>query len=199
MNKEELLVVAKELGIENADSLAYNDLKKAVSKAKKALEVAKDNVTNENMNSEAQQTKGQEADTANVPIESESKSEVLEDNEKPEGQEFEIKPIEAPNATDELVKNLGDQKNDAELAIKKALNVREEVLTNLGEEDKSENQVKEYYEDDQGRKYVFSSFAPEKFRFNNQIKTKEEWLQDSEAMEQLVFGNSAYVEQIFND
>ncbi len=154
MNKEELLVVAKELGIENADSLAYNELKKAVSKVKKTQEI-------------------ENSDTQEIENNPDVKTDVNIEND-----------------------NIGHNTSQNTETISPSF-----VVTHSGSNSSPPFtvEIKKYYEDDQARKYVFSSFAPEKFRFNNQIKTKEEWLQDSEAMEQLVFGNSAYVEQIFND
>lgn len=48
-----------------------------------------------------------------------------------------------------------------------------------------------------GRKFQFTEMAPEKFRYNNKLLTQEEWLKDKDAMEQLVFGDCSYIEQVF--
>lgn len=52
------------------------------------------------------------------------------------------------------------------------------------------------YTDENGMVYKFTDGTPNTFRFNGLVKTKEEWLQDEEVMEQLALGNCSYVEQI---
>lgn len=59
-----------------------------------------------------------------------------------------------------------------------------------------ENDSKEYFEDENGQKYGFTKRTPEKFRFNGVIKTQAEWLQDEDAMEMLIYGNSMYIKQL---
>jgi len=45
------------------------------------------------------------------------------------------------------------------------------------------------YKHTDGRQFVWDERTPEKFRFNNVIKTKEEWMEDEEAMEMMIEGN----------
>ena len=131
MTKEELLVAAKDLDIQNAESLAYNELQKAVSQAKKAIE-----------------------DNTNTS-------------------ETDPEPTENPDTT--------SSNPDPPFVTPK---VNTEPKTN--------------YTDEVGRVYTFTDRAPSSFRFNGLIKSKEDWLQDQEAMEQLAMGNCSYVEQILN-
>jgi hypothetical protein len=53
-----------------------------------------------------------------------------------------------------------------------------------------------FFEDENGGKWGFTKRTPEKFRFNGVIKNKAEWLQDEDAMEMLIYGNSMYINQL---
>lgn len=55
-----------------------------------------------------------------------------------------------------------------------------------------------YFEDENGNKFGFTKRTPEKFRFNGVIKTQAQWLQDEDAMEMLIYGNSMYINQLKN-
>jgi len=47
-----------------------------------------------------------------------------------------------------------------------------------------------------GVEYVFKKTAPERFNFLKQNRTQQEWLQDEDAMELLVTGNSHFVKPL---
>lgn len=130
--KAELLVEAEKLSIENAESLSYNDLKKAVSKAKKALDTAN---TQDNTGDNPDANQGEE------------------------------------NTQDNTGDASGDTKGD---------------------------ETPLFFEDENGNKFGFTKRTPEKFRFNGVIKTQAEWLQDEDAMEMLIYGNSMYINQLKN-
>ena len=57
-------------------------------------------------------------------------------------------------------------------------------------------EAKKFFEDENGIKWGFNFKTPPKFRFNGVVKTKQEWLEDHDAMELLVYGKSAYVIQL---
>lgn len=70
---------------------------------------------------------------------------------------------------------------------------------NQEEEEEQEPPVasepREYFEYN-GSKYRFKKSAPERFNFLLQNKTKEEWLQDDDAMELLISGDSHLIIKI---
>ena len=53
-----------------------------------------------------------------------------------------------------------------------------------------------FFEDENGVKWGFTKRTPDKFRFNGVIKSQAEWLQDEDAMEMLIYGNSMYINQL---
>lgn len=189
MTHKELLVVAQELGIENAESLAYNDLQKAVSKAKKEKAQEGKAVLEEIDPNTSDLSSKKEGEIPNIEISkslgnsiSKVGSEASNINGLQEG---------LPSANE----SIGVEQSDIQEGdTSQSLDITEALNT-----EKALDGPVTFYEDDSGRKYCFSEFTPDKFRFNDQVKTKEEWLKDKDAMEQLVFGNCTYVQQIFNN
>jgi hypothetical protein len=53
-----------------------------------------------------------------------------------------------------------------------------------------------FYTDSNSTKWVFKKDTPDAFRFNGLVRTKQEWLQDEDAMEMLVYGRSTYVQKL---
>jgi len=52
------------------------------------------------------------------------------------------------------------------------------------------------YTDKHGRKWRFSKKTPKQFRYNNVIKSVEDWIKDKEAMEEFIAGNLHWLERV---
>lgn len=167
MRHEELKVIGKELGIKDADSLPYNDLKKKVAQLRKAKGDPQEETTPE---------------AGKNPLDT-----VLEELKLPE----EKTPLIAFDQGAIGIEKEPDLEQSSEEDL---LEAEDSLEAEFPLEDEAPI---DSYQDSSGRIYGFTENAPAKFRFNNLVKTQEEWLTDQDAMEQLALGNCSFVEQKF--
>lgn len=182
MKKEELLQMAAALGIEDTESLSYNELQSKVAqrtKEKKAESLASVKNAATDSSTEATVSKG-----SNQGV-----GKIVKDSEENEG-----------NSSTDVVGTATVSKEPSgtgEDIVKKEQEIRkgfDEIASDLQEK----KELKTFFEDERGTKYVFRSNAPKSFRYNGEVKTQEEWLQDEDAMEQLSLGKSIFIQKIKN-
>lgn len=177
--------IAKELGIENAETLTAAQLKKAINAAKGKLEVFNvlklkaeglgivfpEDITEEDLAAEilateeaieAQQLVDEFNEKAHVLIEGTIGFERFEE-------------LSAEDLVDYLKSKMTTEASEIEVEVS-------------GKTDKT---VKF-----KGIEYGFSAAAPASFRFMGFVKTQEEWIADNDTMELMVSGNLSYVKPI---
>lgn len=186
MNKEQLLLRAKELGINDAENLKTDDLKLAVKAAEIRLALIK------------------EAKGLNITILPEMSSEDIQNlilatqiSDATQLNEF-LKSRLDVLAKVLCIDNHQDLSiSDLEAAASEKIAALTEVIEAEEVEEKpEEGKTDKVFKAANGNSYQFKESAPAKFRFMSVVKTQEQWIKDKEAMEQLVFGNVTYVELI---
>lgn len=219
MNKEQLLVQAKELGIKDAETLNVEQLKAAIKAAKtrnELVEKAKqfgveftDQTTNEDLaalvaSAEEWQNLVQKAEALGIEFES-----VKELNSAELAQLIlateNSNLAEIKDALAEKLQALGDVlgiTDASDLTTEELTTKASEKLAALQGAEKTEEAIEvkgrtdKTYKSKSGKEYRFKAKAPASFRFFGEVKTQEQWIADEEAMEQMVLGNLSYVEQI---
>lgn len=181
-----LLNIAKELGIENAESLTAAQLNKAISAAQGKIEafnalkskaeglgiVFPEDITEEDLSAEILAT--EEAIKAQQLVdEFNKKAHVLIEGT------IGFERFEELTA-DELAEFLKSKLTTAALEI--------EVVAD-GKTDKTVTRKN-------GIEYGFHPTAPASFRFMGCVKTQEEWIADEDAMDLMISGNLSYVKPI---
>lgn len=197
---------AKELGIENAESLTPKQLEKAIAAAEKAaakLEKLQGRATELGMDHEGVSAADLEAAIAEEEASIAKLQQEAADLERDiadkielhkkfslllgylgfDGDSFhELNP-------EELEKFLADR----DLAIASQLNIADATMVELeGKTDKTFTFAANKKE------YQFTKSAPAAFRFAGVVKTQAEWIEDKDAMEIMVSGNLSYLKPVKN-
>lgn len=180
MNREEKLLKAKELGIQDADALKGTDLDNAIKGAVKRKELV--------------------AKATDLGIE--AASDFLSD-------ELELLIMATENTVLAAKLNvfcaaLGID-NVSELSLEELENVVEghivrfnslatkSVEVNAEELVEPKGRTAKAFKTEGGKKYVFSADAPPAFRFAGAMKTQEDWIDDKESMQLMVDGELEYL------
>lgn len=177
--------IAKELGIENAESLTAAQLKKAIDVAKGKLEafnalklkaqvlgiVFPEDITEEDLLAEISATE-EAFEAQRILDEFTEKAHALIDGTIG----FErFEELSAEELVDYLKSKMTDEASEIEVEVS-------------GKTDKT---IKF-----KGIDYGFVATAPASFRFMGFVKTQEEWIADDDAMELMVSGNLSYVKPV---
>jgi hypothetical protein len=219
MNKNELLIKAKELGIENAEALTAPQLKIAVENAQNKIAVFdalklkatglgivfSEDITEEDLNAEilateevieAQRLVDEFNEKVHALIEATigyDNFERLSADEISEGQKVMSEFYQKAKSFIEGVIDFGEFE---------ALSV-EELIASLKTKSEASNievvfngKTDKTFKSGNGREYQFSEKAPGEFRFAGVVKTQSEWIEDEDAMEIMVSGNLSYVKPL---
>jgi hypothetical protein len=218
MNREQLLLRAKELGIKDAESLKGDALKVAVKAAELRLGLVKkakdlgvdhsDETTSEDL------SKLIEAASLRLALVNEAKEhgiDVLPEMTSEDLQNLilatQISTLTENNSVLEhkvyaLANVLGIDDHselDAE-GLTKAASAIIAALTTVvdAEEVTEEKQVvgktEQAFKSANGKEFQFKDAAPAAFRFMGSVRTQKEWIKDKEAMELMIVGNVSYIE-----
>lgn len=177
--------IAKELGIENAESLTVAQLKKAIDAAKGKLEASNalklkakglgivfpENITEEDLLAEISPTE-ESIEAQRIVDEFNKKARTLIEGTIGFERFEEL-------STEELVEYLNSKITD------EASEIEVEIS---GKTDKTFKF--------KGIEYGFTATAPASFRFMGFVKTQEQWIADDDAMELMVSGNLSYVKPV---
>lgn len=177
--------IAKEIGIENAESLTAAQLAKAIKAAKGKLEafnalklkaeglgiVFPEDITEEDLLAEISATE-EAFEAQRIVDEFNEKAHALIDGTI--GYER-FEELSAEELTEYLESKMTDEASEIEVEVS-------------GKTDKT---IKF-----KGIDYGFSAAAPASFRFMGFVKTQEEWIADDDAMDLMVSGNLSYVKPI---
>lgn len=99
-------------------------------------------------------------------------------------------------ASEEVLDTANTQENQPDASADTQENAGDNPDAN--QVDDTSKEALTYFEDENGNKFGFTKRTPDKFRFNGVIKTQAQWLQDEDAMEMLIYGNSMYINQLKN-
>ncbi|MBN8565243.1 MAG: hypothetical protein J0M25_00725 [Flavobacteriales bacterium] len=182
MNKDQLILKAKELGIENAETLTVEQLKAAIAEAE-ALAQA-----------EAEKAALIEKATG-LGIEVTSDMEVSDIEKLIIVTESGLVQAKLDAVTTALGLEDASGLTPDELAAK----VAEKLQVNQSEEVKAEEPVgktDKTFKASNGKTYGFAADAPAAFRYLGKKQTQEKWIADKDAMELMISGNLNFVEQI---
>ena len=186
MNKEQLLLQAKELGIENAESLNMNELKAAIS-AKKAFNelvaAAKD------LGIETEGLDENELYKQVLVTENSNQAALVEVLRERVALLTGALGIEAKEElSSEELSAIAKEKVESLLATApEAKEASSGPIVLKGKSDKP-------FKSASGKEYRFTEKAPAAFRFGGVVKTQEDWLKDKDSMELMILGNLTYLE-----
>jgi hypothetical protein len=223
---EALIKKAKELGIENAETLTEPQLKKAISKAETALKTAETQKTeHEDLLKRAVELGFDKELFAEFSIENlkTAISEAEAENEAKELAAGKAALISELLGVDFNTSTLEEVRTAAETVVIENAKTRSEVLKkhigfDLFEiepealdaaliqlkateaspvvEKVPEGKTSKYFKSGNGIKYVFDDEAPEAFRFADVVKTQKEWMEDADSMELMIQGGVSYVKPL---
>lgn len=216
MNKEQLIIRATELGIQDAGSLTVDQLKTAIKAAEKRLELNDKAVK---LGIEKPETLSEEDLTQLVLVTEStvlaSKLDVfatangVENVHDLSPEEIQVAIQKNVNALKEAIAQdsvklsalatvfgLGDI---SELSFEELQASAGAKLASFGTSDTTE-EVKEIpgrssatFKSKNGNSYKFDKTAPAAFRYAGVLKTQEDWLKDSAALELMISGNLSYL------
>lgn len=183
MAKDQLILKAKELGIQDAETLTVEQLKAAIAQAE-ALAQAK-----------AEKAALIEKATA-LGIEGASDMEVSDIEKLIIVTESGLVQAKLEAVTTALGLEDASGLTPDELAAK----VAEKLQVNQPEEVKKveepKGKTKKTFKAENGKTYGFTKDAPAAFRYAGKKLTQEEWIADKDAMELMIAGRLNFVEQI---
>lgn len=186
MKLEQLIIKAKELGIENAESLKEKELKAAIAEKEafnELVEAAKElGIETEGLDENELYKQVLVAENSKLS----GVNEALKERIAVLTGVFGIEDKEDLSAEELSV--IAKEKVESLLAI--TPEAKEAPKAPKGKTDKP-------FKASSGKEYRFTAKAPAAFRFAGVVKTQEDWLKDKEAMELLILGNSSYLEVIF--
>ncbi|UOX35304.1 hypothetical protein LXD69_07235 [Flavobacterium sediminilitoris] len=186
MANEKIIKKAKELGIENAEALNETQLEKAIKQTeasskerntllKRAKELGFDEELFKDFSNEDLKKSLSEAEEERALEQlNEDKAELIS----------EFLGLDVTECSLKDLKNYLDSKIK-ELSATPSLEEKKEVVPE-GKTDKP-------FKAKNGMEYVFTSDAPEKFRFADVVKTQKEWLEDSESYQLMIDSGVSYV------
>lgn len=175
MNKEQLILRAKELGVPNIESLTTNKL----------LEVA--------------------IKVAEERLELVSKAEALgiENAKEVESTDLQTLVLAAENtqltSQLEVLKTVLAIGDDVEISEENVTAALKEIVsatdlsTTEAKKEEPKGKTDKAFKTASGSEYVFTDKAPAAFRYLNVVKTQEDWMQDKDAMELMISGNLSYL------
>lgn len=182
MNKEQLIIRATELGIQDAGSLTVDQLKAAIKAAEQRLD----------LNSKA----------LKLGIETPEKFEFDELSQLILATESTVLSSKVAVFTSVLGLEGTDELSVEELEA--AVKEKVSSLTVVAKPDAKVKVLKEEGKDQtpfkvkSGNSYQFNENAPAAFRYAGVLKTQKEWLKDSDSLELMVTGNLSYVSLVNN-
>lgn len=184
MNKEQLIIKAKELGIKDAETLTVDQLKVSIKNAEFWNELVlkaeslgikdTDGLSNEELSQLILATENTKLGEVNEALT--AKIQVLADV-------------------------LGIENFDA-LNVEDLFSAASEKLTLLSKTQEAPKKkevvgkTKKTFKHESGKVYGFTQTAPSAFRYAGTVKTQEEWISDEAAMNLMIAGGLNYVEQL---
>lgn len=176
MNKEQLILKAKELGVENIESLTTNKLlEEAIKKVEdRNLLVSKAESLGIENAKEVESTDLQTLVLAAENTQLASKLEVCK-TALGLGEDVEVDETTVSEALKSLVAAAAPAKKESK-------------------KDEPKGKTKKTYKRENGSEYGFTDKAPAAFRYLGTHRTQEEWISDKESMEIMISNNLGYVE-----
>jgi hypothetical protein len=182
---KELIIKAKELGIENAEALTASQLKKAIEKAESII--ADENAVIAKATSLDLETEGKTIAELNEAIE---ETEALAAEIHLNARNTEIIAYLAEYLGVDDIDSLTKEEVQQLIAEKEAA---KETETEEEVEVVQEGKTDEAYKASNGKKYVFTEDAPARFRYLGVLKTQKEWIADKDSIELMVAGNLSFL------
>ena len=182
MNKDQLILRAKELGIQDAENLKVEELKTAIAAAEAAIQLAEEKAA-------------LVAKATELGIEGAAELEA-DDLEKL------IIVTEAGLVQakfDAVTTALGLENANELTAEELTAAVAEKLQVKDPEEEKAEEpkgKTDKTFKSQNGKVYGFAPDAPHAFRYAGKHQTQEKWISDKDAMELMINGNLNFVQQV---
>jgi len=182
MGKDQLILRAKELGIEGAESLKLEQLPQAIAAAEAAIQLAADKAV-----LVAKATELGIEGAADVAVEELEKLIIsAEAGLAQQRLEAVTTALGIENATSLTTEELT-------AAVASKLEVKGAEVVKAEEPTGKTNKT---FKAQNGKTYGFAPDAPHAFRYAGKLQTQEEWIADKDSMQLMVNGNLNFVQQI---